>query len=188
MNACLDDLKSDIQKSQTIALCGGSTPKLFLPDLIEDLRGKTIAPTDDRRVPDDHPDCNRSMLETLIGHPVISLDDPALVGQFPLDLVVLGMGLDGHIASLFPGYSSEQEEGRHLVEVPAPTHIAPHVARVSLTVHAIMKAQYLYLIFAGQDKKELWNAICKDHSAGQSTDKPAALLLKRPDLKVIELD
>ena len=47
-------------------------------------------------------------------------------------VVLLGVGSDGHILSTFPGTAPVTEERRAVMAVEAPTHIEPHVARVTL--------------------------------------------------------
>lgn len=73
------------------------------------------------------------------------------------DIMLLGMGEDGHIASLFPGSSALAEgldpEGRRLcIAVPAGEP-APPQARISLTLNAIAKARRVVLAITGESKR-----------------------------------
>jgi 6-phosphogluconolactonase len=57
-------------------------------------------------------------------------------GRPIFDAILVGIGPDGHLLSIFPGSAAFDARG-WVVAVPAPTHVAPHVARVSLTPGAL---------------------------------------------------
>lgn len=157
-----------------LALAGGSTPRpvyerLAAPDLTRriDWARTEIFWGDERSVPLDHPDSNYRMAEdALLKHlPVppagihrIRSELPALeaaedyervLGDLPLDLVLLGMGDDGHTASLFPGRPEAAEGSRRVVaaEAPAPPHV-----RVTLTLRALAEAGAVCFIVTGRSK------------------------------------
>lgn len=67
------------------------------------------------------------------------------------DLVLLGIGTDGHTASLFPGSPAVEETDRWVVAVDAP---ADPPKRLSLTLPAINAAANVFVIAAGSDKAE----------------------------------
>ncbi len=69
-----------------------------------------------------------------------------------LDIVLLGMGLDGHIASLFPGSPALAESARRVLRVPAPATALPAVERITLTLPAIRSAREVFLLFSGHAK------------------------------------
>lgn len=76
--------------------------------------------------------------------------DPARVPAF--DVLMLGVGPDTHVASLFPGLAGVQESERTVVAVlDAPK---PPPVRVSLTLPAIRAAHQVWLLAAGEDKAE----------------------------------
>lgn len=180
-----DLLTSLIKPGSKIALPGGSTPTLFLPYLKDVLHDVIVIPTDERCVPDDHPDSNVRFLKSYAGDCVCGMpdNDSAL---FPLDLAIIGMGTDGHIASLFPGYDPANEhKGQNIVSVPAPTHIAPHVARTGLTLQAILNVKTCVLVFAGRQKYDLWQSIINDET---EQNLPASLLLAHRDLIVCHIN
>lgn len=68
-----------------------------------------------------------------------------------LDLVVLGVGPDGHVLSVFPG-SAPWDADASVVAVPAPTHIEPHVPRVTLHPRALAAARAILVVAGGGSK------------------------------------
>ena len=73
------------------------------------------------------------------------------------DLVVLGLGPDGHILSLFAGVASSAERGDDLLvrHVEAPTLVEPHVARLTLTPFLVVTARMVFLQVTGDKKAEV---------------------------------
>lgn len=79
---------------------------------------------------------------------------------FPqFDLVLLGMGDDGHIASLFPNRSLNLTQTPWAEGVDAPTHIEPHVDRVTLTLPLLNAAKNRMVLISGKAKTALFNQI-----------------------------
>jgi 6-phosphogluconolactonase len=70
------------------------------------------------------------------------------------DLVLLGVGADGHTASLFPGTAALDERERRAVAVPPPQALGPHVPRVTLTFGALGSARAVVVLAAGPEKRD----------------------------------
>ena len=70
------------------------------------------------------------------------------------DLILLGIGSDGHILSAFPG-SPAFDAPEWVVGVPAPTHIEPHVARVTLNPALVGAAHELIVVSHGAEKADV---------------------------------
>ena len=70
------------------------------------------------------------------------------------DLVLMGVGPDGHTASLFPGYPALDETGRWVVGVPK-ANVEPFVPRVTLTLPALASCREMLFEVAGADKRAI---------------------------------
>ena len=86
----------------------------------------------------------------------------------PWDVVVLGMGEDGHFASLFPGSPQlsdglSPDTGRLCLAV-APHAPAPKEARLSLTLKALLDTRHILLMIRGEKKKEVVEAARSGHA------------------------
>jgi 6-phosphogluconolactonase len=91
------------------------------------------------------------------------------VGEsFPsFDVILLGMGKDGHTASLFPGDEALEEEKRWMTAVRNP-RCPPPVPRITLTLPVINRAQCILFLVSGSGKGNVLDAILDDpHSAAR---------------------
>jgi 6-phosphogluconolactonase len=70
------------------------------------------------------------------------------------DLVLMGVGPDGHTASLFPGDPALDETARWVVGVPR-AHVAPFVPRVTLTLSTLASCQQMLFEVSGRDKRAI---------------------------------
>ncbi len=70
------------------------------------------------------------------------------------DLILLGVGPDGHILSVFPG-SAAFDRSEWALGIPAPTHVEPHVARITLNPAIVPAAAELLVVSHGEGKAEI---------------------------------
>lgn len=170
-----------------IALSGGSTPRAFLAALsaqVLDWAQVTVVPVDERWVlPDDTRSNQRLLRETLLHGAaaqatLLPLWRPAPTPEaalqpvltrvaneaLPLDIAVLGMGEDGHVASLFPDLLRPeiglQRNGR--APVLAVRSAAAPEPRMTLTLSAIFTAPALYLHIEGAAKRRVLDTAASD--------------------------
>ena len=171
----------DARGSAVIALAGGKTPlpayeKLATAKL--DWKRVTIVPTDERIVPLGDALSNVTALgKTFIPKgarviPIVpkAVSDHKAAGRsadallqdlhWPLDLCVLGVGGDGHTASIFPGQDYDEalngpRERRALGVLPDPLPPEAPVARVSLSRQGIVTARALMIAVTGDAKRKV---------------------------------
>jgi 6-phosphogluconolactonase len=91
-----------------------------------------------------------------------------------IDLVLLGVGPDGHTASLFPGSPVLDERAQWVRAVEAPTTVQPAVPRVTLTLPCLNGARNVLFLIAGNDKRPVVVEILQGGGAAQRY--PAAMV------------
>jgi 6-phosphogluconolactonase len=160
-----------------VTVPGGSTPFPILERLAAaplDWQRVTVWPGDDRVVPEDHPASNTGRIRALLepaGAEVVTLTVMEQVPRFAL--AWLGMGEDGHVASLFPSSDPRVNDTapiRRLTPDPLPPE-APY-DRITLTLPALLVSDRLLLVIRGEAKRRVFDAAM----AGRS-DTPVARLL-----------
>ena len=91
-----------------------------------------------------------------------------------IDLVLLGVGPDGHTASLFPGSPVLDERTQWARAVEAPTMVQPSVPRVTLTLPCLNGARNVLFLVAGNDKRPVVVEIL--HGGDGARRYPAAMV------------
>jgi 6-phosphogluconolactonase len=169
--AAFADLVLD-EAPRSLALSGGSTAERCYEALAAcapDLGDVTVYYGDERWVPVDDPDSNAGMtrrvllqrVQVAVEHPMyrddLTIDEGAaaygrlLRDAGPVGLVHLGLGPDGHTASLFPG-SPQLDETEHRV-VPAGDAAHPH-PRLTVTLPWLAAQPLLVFTVAGEEKRD----------------------------------
>lgn len=165
---------------ETVALSGGSTPKLLYQTLAEHFRDQVrwsdmhFFWTDERHVPPDHSDSNYRMAnEALLSHvdsnvhrirsenpnaADAAVDYEQTLVQVTkqtlprLDLILLGVGTDGHTASIFPGSKVLNETDR-LVAAPWVEKLQTY--RITMTLPLLNNAASVVFLVSGAEKAEI---------------------------------
>ena len=145
----------------TITVPGGSTPFPIIEALLAhdlDWTRLVVWPGDDRVVPEDHAASNTGRLRDLLepaGAEVVTLTEMEAVPRFAL--AWLGMGTDGHIASLFPNTDPRVDDPRRIVRLtPDPLPPEAPFDRISLTMPALLASDALLFVIRGEEKRAIF--------------------------------
>lgn len=96
---------------------------------------------------------------------------------FPIfDLLLIGIGGDGHCLSVFPGSPLALERAPVAAGVPAPTHIEPHVPRLSFSLGVLASARAVIALAPGAGKADALARIFSDSNAVADVPAKAALI------------
>lgn len=171
----------DVQKHTAFVVSGGTTPRATFEQLAAtelDWPRVNIVLSDERWVPADDPDSNERLVrdtlltdraakarflpvyerESSIDERCERLGELIHLHYLPFACALLGMGADGHFASLFAD-AGNLEDGLELDSttmcVPVKTAASPH-ARVSLTLSALSRSDEIVLLFFGDEKRGVY--------------------------------
>lgn len=172
-----------------IALAGGKTPQVTYEELAAGDAASAVDWTrvdvffgDERMVPPDDPASNYRMARgALLDRVAIPSDNVRRIlgevgaveaarryieeiGVEPLDLVLLGMGDDGHVASLFPGSSALEAPDAAVVPSEAP--VPPH-SRVTVSMSVINAAARVIFIVTGESKAKRLRSVFEERASGR---------------------
>ena len=186
-----------------ICLTGGSTPERayqLAAEMDPDWSRVEIWWGDERCSPADDPLSNygmskRALLDHLATPPAaihrmrgeLGPDDGARayeaeLGDTVVDLMLLGMGLDGHIASLYPNQPTLDDPRR---VVGAEAHLEPFIDRITMTLPTINASREVLFLIAGADKAE---AVARAFAGEPSPATPASLARSVDGPTVVVLD
>lgn len=146
-----------------VTVPGGSTPFPIIEILLEHKlpwERLVVWPNDDRVVPEHHEASNTGNLRALFepaGAEVAALSVMEQVPHFALTW--LGMGADGHVASLFPSTDPRADDPRSLVRLtPDPLPPEAPFDRISLTIPALLDSEELVFVIRGDEKNDVMTA------------------------------
>lgn len=180
-----------VQARGDIVVTGGSSPQRayeLAAQRRSDWSDVTVWFTDERAVPTDDERSNFAMVERAwfsrvdtpprvqrmkgeLGHEAGAEDYAAALGADPdFDVMLLGLGPDAHIASLFPGKPEKHVTDRLVVAVPE-AGMEPYVPRISLTLPAINAARRKVFLVTGESKRD---AIARAFGDEPDPESPAA--------------
>lgn len=186
----------------TLALSGGRSPEAVLPVLAArslDWARVDVTLVDDRRVPESDPASNaglvrRAFLDAGAGaarfHPlwaegedtvdILTDTDSRLAPLLPADVVYLGMGPDGHVASLFPADNAAAFENGDSGVMYSEAPSAPY-GRITLTMKKLIEIESIFLhVTSAAKMRVLENAV----NSSPTSAVPVSLLLHaRPDVE-----
>jgi 6-phosphogluconolactonase len=188
-------LAQSARDGEQIVLTGGSTPKLAYEQaavLEPDWSGAELWWGDERSVPPDHEWSNYRMAKAALLDNLERAPLPAKVHRMRgelgpeegaalyeqelgslerFDLVLLGMGPDGHIASLYPEQPTLDVTDRRVVGAEAK--LEPYVDRITLTLPTLRSAREVLFLIAGADKAD---AVRRAFAGQPSRATPASLV------------
>ena len=199
-NKLLDLISSEINDSEnySLGLSGGSTPKFFyelFAEKYKDYSNIYLWTVDERHVDINDEKSNQRMINSIFSNSNLNIieysyeEDPGYSAKDyttkvfskidKLNAAILGVGEDGHIASLFPGTTALNADEKGFVqnEVNILTRW-----RVTSTFELLKNVEHVYLLVTGDNKKEIIEKI------GKENDLPVNELIRLREKTVLLTD
>ena len=199
-NKLLDLISSEINDSEnySLGLSGGSTPKFFYEIFAEKYKNYSniyLWTVDERHVDIDDEKSNQRMINSIFSNSNLNIieysyeEDPGhsaknyttkVFSKFDkFNAAILGVGEDGHIASLFPGTTALNADEKGFVhnEVNILTRW-----RVTSTFELLKNVEHVYLLVTGDNKKDIIEKI------GKENDLPVNELIRLREKTVLLTD
>ncbi|MDP1787799.1 MAG: 6-phosphogluconolactonase [Nitrosomonas sp.] len=188
----------------TLVVPGGNTPRYYLPALAKcalPWDRVTVTLSDERWVDVTNEQSNEHLVKQYLMSHLPSTtrfvglktrhDNPSDAIEeihqrldklpLPLSLTVLGLGEDGHIASLFPGMNPDLLSRHHCIAVAPP--IAPSL-RVSLSLAMLAQSEQIALVVTGKNKRKLLDELTEL----PNPEKPLVWLLQQTNAPIIAFE
>lgn len=191
-----------------VALAGGTTPmplyELISADPAFPWTEVEFFQTDERYLPADSDSSNQYKIKQAFGPEVLALSRGLKTYSIDLtpeiavknyheelddldgkmfDLVILGIGDDGHIASLFPEGDYLKHQPKHTILTSAPASLAGQ-QRMTLTLESILNSEMILVLLKGSDKREVVTEMLEGRK--KAYEFPAKFLLAHPNLKIFQ--
>ncbi len=205
---CIYHLNRGIEQNGTagIVVPGGTTPAPIFEKLSQTLlpwENVLIAPSDERWIPTEHKQSNQHLIENhlLINHaanaqlvPLKNSAKSAILGEkiaeeaiaqfkYPFDVVLVGMGNDGHFASLFPdcpqiSQALDESQSKKCIAINAngSAVAGEFTERISMTLSTLLNSQLIIVLITGQQKLNVIRQASKENN---SENCPVSALIKQ---------
>jgi 6-phosphogluconolactonase len=193
VDTAIDHIRKRLS-SGSIAISGGSTPYPVYEELFADqkwISGVQIFQVDERYVSLDHADANAHMFRAHVAleeendvfvpfDTGLPIDDAlaAYAKKLPdqLDCALLGMGADGHVASIFPNQPQTYDTDSKVLHTQTDVHAVRD--RLTMSLHYLSAAKHLVLLTTGKKKFDLMQRLLSEQTSIEAY--PIVALLDHP--------